>query len=143
MAEDGKLLSEEEMDAIGDLVSSGALEGEGYNVGVAHIFIRIGEENALAECPRRSVVKTEVQDSYAAPPRDLRKEMGEFEPSMSELKIGPEHGRFRWMSYRAHAKGRAKLIMDELLALPENRAVAEGELPDAQAGLPEMIISTT
>ncbi len=34
MAEDGKLLSEEEMDAIGDLVSSGALEGEGYNVGL-------------------------------------------------------------------------------------------------------------
>ena len=34
MAEDGKLLSEEEMDAIGELVSSGALEGEGYNVGL-------------------------------------------------------------------------------------------------------------
>ena len=33
MAEDGKLLSEEEMEAIGQLVSSGALEGEGYNVG--------------------------------------------------------------------------------------------------------------
>ena len=32
MAEDGKLLSEEEMNAIGDLVSSGALEGEGYNL---------------------------------------------------------------------------------------------------------------
>ena len=34
MAQDGKLLSEEEMDAIGELVSSGALEGEGYNVGL-------------------------------------------------------------------------------------------------------------
>ena len=32
MAEDGKLLSEEEMNAIGELVSSGALEGEGYNL---------------------------------------------------------------------------------------------------------------
>ena len=32
MAEDGKLLSEEEMSAIGELVSSGALEGEGYNL---------------------------------------------------------------------------------------------------------------
>ena len=31
MAEDGKLLSEEEMSAI-ELVSSGALEGEGYNL---------------------------------------------------------------------------------------------------------------
>ena len=34
MAEDGKLLSDEEMDAIGELVSSGALDGEGYNVGL-------------------------------------------------------------------------------------------------------------
>ena len=33
MAGDGKLLSEEEMNAIGELVSSGALEGEGYNLG--------------------------------------------------------------------------------------------------------------
>lgn len=34
MSEDNKLLSEEEMNAIGELVSSGALDGDGYNVGL-------------------------------------------------------------------------------------------------------------
>ena len=56
MSEDGKLLSEEEMEAIGELVSSGVLEGEGYNVGQDYKSIDLlAEDNTGSGINMRSL----------------------------------------------------------------------------------------